>query len=162
LTGFELGPRSRRVMLAVHVATSVSWMGAVAAFAAIAAFGAAAPADATSPGLYAALEIMMWVVLVPLAGLSLVSGIVQAVGTQWGLFRHYWVVAKLVLTVGAAALLLLHTRVAAAAAHFALVHDAQLQPLRSQLVFDSVAGLLVLVLIAVLGWVKPRGRLRSQ
>ena len=159
MTGFTLGARSRRVMLAIHVATSVGWIGAVAAFAAVAVFGAAAT-DATSRGVYAALEVMMWVVIVPFAGLSLVSGVVQAVGTQWGLFRHYWVVAKLLLTVVATALLLLHTRVTGAAAQLAMAGSSHLEPIRFQLILDSVAGLLVLVLIAVLGWVKPKGRLR--
>ena len=45
-------------------------------------------------------------VLVPLSVASLLSGLVQALGTAWGLFRHYWVLIKLMLTVVATAVLL--------------------------------------------------------
>jgi hypothetical protein len=38
---------------------------------------------------------------------SLLTGVVQSLGTPWGLFRHYWVLAKLLLTVLAVIVLLL-------------------------------------------------------
>ena len=45
-------------------------------------------------------------VIVPLAIASLLTGVVQALATPWGLFRHYWVVIKLFLTVFATLVLL--------------------------------------------------------
>lgn len=89
----------------------------------------------------------------------LLTGVVQAVGTPWGLFRHYWVIAKLVLTVGATALLVLHTRVSGQAADLAATTDPHLAPLQQQLLVDSLAAGILLLVIAVLGWVKPKGRL---
>lgn len=155
-----MGRRTRRVNLAAHVAVSVGWIGAVAAFAVIAGYGAGLPPAAQAvAGVYAALSVLMWTVIVPLAVLSLVTGVVQAVGTTWGLFRHYWVAMKLVLTVGATGLLLLHARVAGAAMTLSAGGDPHLVPLQQQLLFDSVLGLVVLVLIAVLGWLKPKGRI---
>ena len=41
---------------------------------------------------------------------SFSTGIVEGLGTPWGLLRNYWVVTKLVLTVIATLLLLLHTQ----------------------------------------------------
>jgi hypothetical protein len=32
-----------------------------------------------------------WLVIMPLSVATLVSGLVQALGTTWGLLRHYWV-----------------------------------------------------------------------
>lgn len=55
-----------------------------------------------------AMELTGWFVIVPLAVGSLLTGIVQALGTTWGLFRHYWVLLKLLLTVLATVILLLH------------------------------------------------------
>lgn len=148
----------RRVNLVVHVASSLGWVGAVAAFSVSAGLGATLPSSAaTVPGIYSSLFALMWTIIVPLAGLSLLSGVVQAVGTSWGLFRHYWVVAKLGLTVGATALLLLHTRVADTAMMLSGTGASELRPLQVQLLVDSVAGLIVLLLIALLGWVKPKG-----
>src|SRR5919199_21937 len=47
-------------------------------------------------------------VLVPLAFASLLTGIVQSLGTTWGLFRHYWVLFKLLITVFATIVLLIY------------------------------------------------------
>lgn len=57
-----------------------------------------------------AMELIGWFVVVPLALASLVIGPVQSLITPWGLFQHYrgWVLMKLLLTVFATVLLLLH------------------------------------------------------
>jgi hypothetical protein len=82
------------------------------------------------------------------------------VGTSRGLFRHYWVVVKLVLTLVATLLLLLHTQpighlgaVAAGGARF----GADLDGMRLQLVVDAAAALIVLLGATVLAVYKPRG-----
>lgn len=49
-----------------------------------------------------------WLVLVPLAHASLLSGIVSSMGTTWGLFRYYRVVLKLGITVFATVILLIY------------------------------------------------------
>ena len=41
---------------------------------------------------------------------SLATGVVQSLGTKWGLFRYWWVVVKLVITVIAVIVLLLYTQ----------------------------------------------------
>jgi hypothetical protein len=51
-----------------------------------------------------------WIVIVPLSLAALLTGVVQSLGTPWGLFRHRWIVAKLALTVVATVLLLVHTQ----------------------------------------------------
>jgi len=43
-----------------------------------------------------------------LAHASLLSGIALSLGTTWGLFRHYWVVAKLLITAFATVILLIY------------------------------------------------------
>ena len=73
---------------------------------------------------YLAMHLITWFVIVPLCLAALLTGIVQSLGTTWGLFRHYWVVTKLLLTVLATIILLVHTqpidRVAAVAAQTTL------------------------------------------
>lgn len=46
-------------------------------------------------------------VIVPLSLAALLTGIIQSVGTPWGLFRHYWVLIKLLLTSLASVVLVL-------------------------------------------------------
>ena len=73
---------------------------------------------------YLAMHVTTWFVIVPLSLAALLTGIVQSLGTTWGLFRHYWIVTKLLLTFLATIILLVHTqpidRVAAVAAQTTL------------------------------------------
>ncbi len=59
---------------------------------------------------YLVMELIGWFVLVPLSLASLLTGLVQALGTKWGLFRHYWVLFKLLITVLATIVLLMYMR----------------------------------------------------
>jgi hypothetical protein len=59
--------------------------------------------------LYEATDVIWSSVIVPLSLAALVTGVIQGLGTQWGLFRHYWVLTKFIITVAAVLLLLLHT-----------------------------------------------------
>jgi hypothetical protein len=54
------------------------------------------------------MESIGWFVIVPLCFASLLTGLVMPLGTAWGLFRHYWVVAKLLIAIVATILLLVH------------------------------------------------------
>lgn len=153
-------PALRKLGLAVHIVMSVGWMGAVAAFAAVAFVGRASTDATALAGVGDALAVIGWAAVVPLALASVVSGIVQSLGTNWGLFRHYWVIFKLVATLVATLLLMLHmlpTMELASAARSGALPVARLVGLRQQLAFDAGAGLLVLLAISALSFYKPRG-----
>ncbi|WP_240505015.1 hypothetical protein [Nocardia mangyaensis] len=96
--------------------------------------------------------------LVPLSVASLVTGVVQSLGTPWGLIGHYWVLFELVLNVVATAILLLYTgtvdHYAALAADPASTLDALRAP---TFVVHGVAATVILVGATVLAVVKPRG-----
>src|SRR5919107_6459579 len=102
-----ISPRLRRLALTVHVGSSVGWLGAVAAFLALAVVGLTSDDAETVRGAYLVMEPAAWFVLVPLAFASLVTGLVQSLGTAWGLFRHYWILFKLLITVFATTILLI-------------------------------------------------------
>jgi hypothetical protein len=109
---------------------------------------------------YVSMELTGWYVIVPLSGAALLTGIVQSLGTKWGLFRYYWVVFKLLIAVAASALLLLHMQpisyVAKAAATTALSAD-DLRGVRIQLIADAGAAVVVLLVATVLSVFKPQG-----
>lgn len=153
-------PRLRKLALTAHVTASVGWLGAVATFLALAVAGLVGHDAQRVRAAYVAMQTTTWFVIVPLSLASLLTGLVSSLGTPWGLFRHYWVVAKLLLTVLATVVLLLHTgpidHVADAAAKADLSGD-DLRPLRVQLAADAVAALLVLLAATVLAVYKPRG-----
>ena len=50
---------------------------------------------------YLAMNLIAWYVIAPLMFAALLIGVIQSLGTRWGLIQHYWIVAKLVLTAAA-------------------------------------------------------------
>ena len=155
--------RLRKLALTAHVGSSVGWLGAVAASLALAIAGVAAEDPLTVRGAYVSLEVLGWYVLVPLSAASLLTGVVSSLATTWGLFRHYWVLAKLVINALAGIVLLMYmqsledlARVAAASAS-----SAELTGVRSSSPVLHAAGALSLLVIAtVLGLYKPKGLTR--
>jgi hypothetical protein len=153
-------PGVRKLALTAHVTSSVGWLGAVGAFLALAIAGLIGRDELTVRSVYLATELMMWVVIVPLAFASLLTGLIVALGTPWGLFRHYWVLVKFMLTILATVLLLLHTQPigrVATAARAGLVSGPDLHALQIQLVGDAGAALLALLVNVTLSIYKPQG-----
>src|SRR5260221_14493883 len=101
-------------------------------------------------------------VVLPLGLASLVTGLVSSLATEWGLLRHYWVLVKLLLTIPASILMLVHIQpvghMAGAAA--TMLSSTDLSGLRMQLVVYAGAALLVLLVATALSTYKPRGRTR--
>ena len=155
-----MSSRVRKLELTAHVVFSVGWLGAVAAFLALAVVGLASDDRQTVVAAYIAMESTGWFILVPLAIAALVSGLVQALGSKWGLFRHYWVLAKLLITVIATAVLMLYMQTLDTFADIASSSSARddLGDLRSPSPMLHSAGALILLLTAAaLSVYKPRG-----
>jgi hypothetical protein len=156
-----MAPGVRKLSLTAHVTSSVGWLGAVAAFLALAIAGVASADPQRVRAAYIAMELTAWWVIVPLSLASLLTGLIEGLGSEWGLFDHYWVVVKLFMTVPATILLLVHMRligrVAALAAADAL-SGSDVYRLRLQLVGDAGAALVVLLVTTTLSVYKPRGK----
>jgi hypothetical protein len=153
----------RKLALTAHVTSSVGWMGAVASFLALAIAGLLNGDAQAASAAYIAMKVSTWAVIVPLCLASLLTGLIESLGTPWGLFRHYWVVAKLVLTLLATVVLLAHTRPIGELAHVAAhggLDGSGVHGIRLQLLVDSAAALFVLLIATVLAVYKPRGLTR--
>lgn len=157
----QLTPDWRKFALAAHITSSVGWFGAVVAFLGLAMVGVQTASDQMVQSVYIAMEAVGWLVIVPFSVASLVTGLVQAAGTHWGFVRHYWVVSKLLITMGASALLLLHMQVmnaVAQAASSGTLTSSHLRDLRMLLLGDAAAAAVVLMVAIGLSVFKPRGR----
>ncbi len=156
-------PRLRKAALTAHVASSVGWLGAVVGFLALAVTGVSSEDPQLVRGSYLAMDVVARVVIVPLALAALVTGLVQALGTRWGLFRHYWVVVKLIITVLATVVLLQQLapirHLAGVVAQYPL-DSGDLRGERASLVVHAGGGLLVLLVPTVLSIYKPPGMTR--
>ena len=159
-------PVFRKLNLTAHVTCSVGWLGAVGGFLALSIAGLSSQDAAIVRGAYLAMNVIGQFVIVPLSLAALLTGLVQSLGTEWGLFRHYWVLAKFTLTIGLTLLLLLHqfTAVAAAANRVSAAAPGTLPRmgrLGVQLIGDAGAAVLILLITTALSIYKPWGRIRS-
>jgi hypothetical protein len=154
-------PSVRKFALTLHVVSSVGWLGAIVAFLALAITGLTGQNAPIVRAVYLAAEPITWFVIVPFALASLLTGIVQSLGTTWGLFRHYWVLFKLLLTVVATVVLLLYTQTVGFFADVAAQSSGDLRQLQAPtFVLHSGAALALLLAATVLAVYKPRGRTR--
>ena len=148
----------RTFTFTTHITSSISWVGAVLAFLALAVIGFTSDDQAKVRGTYLLMAPAAWFVLVPLAHASLLSGIALSVGTPWGLFRHYWVVLKLGITVFATAILLIYMSTFRQMAGVAADPVADLAAVRNASpIVHAVLALILLMAATVLGVSKPFG-----
>ena len=156
-----MSPGLRKFVLTTHVTSSVGWLGAVAVFLALALVGLIGRDGQGVRAAYIAMNLTAWLVILPLGLLSPLTGFISSLGTTWGLFRHYWVVAKLFITIPSTLLLFLHlqpiSRMAGVAARTTLLRG-DFGMLRAQLLFEAAAAMLVLLTATALSVYKPSGR----
>ncbi|MDQ2791915.1 MAG: hypothetical protein DLM60_23735 [Pseudonocardiales bacterium] len=156
-------PRLRKFALTAHVTSSVGWLGAIAAFLALAIIGLTSQDAQMVRGVYPAMTAIGWFILVPLSLACLLTGLIQALGTSWGLFRHYWVLFKLAINLVATILLLVHVQVASKVADAAAatgLSSGDLLGMRIQLLSDTSGALVVLLVAITLSVYKPKGLTR--
>jgi len=153
-------PGSRKFVRAAHVTFTVGWLGAVAGFLALAIAGLSSQDSQMVSAAYLAMDLIARFVIVPLSlAPLLLTGPILSLGTPWGLFRHYWIIVKLVINILSTIILLVHLQpisyLSRVASQGILSHaDRSLQ---IQMVVASGAGLLALLVATGLAVYKPRG-----
>lgn len=156
-------PSIRKFTLTAHVTASVGWLGALTVFLAHALASLISQDDQIVRAVSLAMGLTAWFVILPLSLASLITGLVQGMGTAWGLFRHYWVFFKLLFTAVATLVLLLKLgpiSYLADAATGATFSRADLIGLRTSLMVHAAGGLLVLLAATALAVYKPPGMTR--
>jgi hypothetical protein len=151
-------PRSRKALLAAHVASSVGWFGAVLAYLVLDLAATFGQNIANVRAGFTAMALILLYGIVPLALATVLIAVLLALGTAWGLYRHYWVLIKLLLTLFATTILLLETR---AINTMAIIAGTGADPreLPGSLP-HSIGGALVLLTILILAIYKPIGLTR--
>ena len=160
-----MSPRVRKLALTAHITFSVGWIGAVASFLVLSIAGVTSKDAEVVRGSYFAMNFIGLFIIVPMSLAALATGVVQSLGTEWGLLRHYWVLVKFLLTIGATLLLLMHQFTAVAEAARLVSHVTpgtlpEVGRLGPKLVGDAGLALLALLVITALSVFKPWGRTR--
>ncbi|MFU8852188.1 DUF2269 domain-containing protein [Micromonospora sp. SL1-18] len=149
----------RRLLLTAHVVVAVGVLGADVVLLALGISGLGG-ADPTT--VYPAIDLIASSVIVPLALLALATGLALALGSPWGLARHWWVTIKLSVTTVLAALAILMLtptadRAADAAVALAATPTGQGDHLR--LVLIPAVATATLIMNVALAIYKPFGRI---
>ncbi len=152
-----MSPPIRKLSLAAHVTFCVGWLGAVAAYLAPAIAGLTSDDGQKVSAAYLSMVLIIQFVVIPLSLAALVSGLIQSLATEWGLFRHYWITAKLILTVVGVAILLGHAPAVSKMSEL-IALSADFGMMRTQLVVHAAGGLLLLLATTTLSVYKPWGR----
>jgi len=153
-----LPPKARKLLLTVHVVTSVGWLGT--AFVTLILIVAALVTD--NPELrrsaYLVMRLFDSASWVPLGALAMVSGVALSLTTKWGLVRYYWVAIKLVLTVVVFVLpLVFRSRLISDAIERTAEPGATAGGAGTELLTPGIMGLLILTVATVLSIYKPWG-----
>lgn len=159
----KMTPGIRKFALTAHVSCSVGLLGSIAAFLVLAISGLNAQEVQAIRAAYLGMDLLAKFIIVPLAFASIATGVIQSLGTPWGLFRHYWVVIKLFLTLFATTILLIKLKLighAASLASAALLPRTELRAVGMELAVHAAGGLLVLLVPMVLSVYKPQGLTR--
>ncbi|MBA3850896.1 MAG: DUF2269 domain-containing protein [Chloroflexi bacterium] len=154
-----LTPGFRKLTLAAHLTCSVGWLGAVVAYLVLDVTVATSADPEIVRAAWIAMALVTSSAIVPLAAASLLSGLVMSLGTKWGLFRHWWVLISLLLTIFAIVVLLAEAGVITSIAGIAadpMTSDERMLALPPTLL-HSVGGLMVLLVVQVLNVYKPQG-----
>lgn len=157
-----MSSRLRKFTLTLHVISSVGWLGAVAVFLVLAISGLTNKDTEMVRAAYLAMGVIAKLVIVPLNFASVLTGLIQSLGTKWGLFRHYWILMKFIITIISTLILQLHLQpisfLAGVAADRTLTSaDSGLQ---IQLIVAASAALFVLLVNITLAMYKPKGMTR--
>lgn len=93
----KLSRPARRALVVVHATASAGWLGLTLGLLALGT-AAVTGSPATTEGSVRAMGVLTDWLLLPVAALTLLSGLALALGTVWGLARHRWVWIKFWLT----------------------------------------------------------------
>lgn len=93
-----LRPRAKKLVVLLHVVSSVGWLGLGIANIVLAVTGYTTEDPVRQHTAYYALDLLDGTLLTPISLTAFCTGLVLAFGTRWGLWRHKWVFAKFLLT----------------------------------------------------------------
>lgn len=166
--GKQLSRPVRRAWLVLHVAVSVAWLGISLCLLVLGLAGAATDSAETGAAAYRAMRIFGDWLIVPVSLLTLVSGVVLALGTPWGLARYHWVRTKfwLTLATAAASVFALRSGIDDAAAEVDRLRAGEPVPFFADLVAAPAVSTAAYLFMTAISVLKPwgmtaRGRRRA-
>lgn len=155
----KLSRPARRAHLVVHVVASAGWLGLTVGLLALGVTANTTGSAAMLEASVRAMKIFADRLLLPIAFLTLVSGLVLSLGTPWGLARHRWVWTKFWLTLATTTATVFALRPGVDAAARA-VADGHALPDGGDVLMGPVVSLTACLFMTVISVLKPWGLTR--
>jgi uncharacterized membrane protein len=149
----------RRAVLVVHVTASACWLGLTLGLLALGTTAATTGSAVTVEASVTAMKLLADRLLLPVAFLTLLSGLVLSLGTAWALARHRWVWTKFWLTLVTTTVTVFALRPGVNSAVTAVAAGGPL-PDAGDVVFGPVVSLSAYVFMTVISILKPWGLTR--
>ncbi len=164
-SGFpRLGRGTRRAVLTVHVVAAGAWIGIDVVLGVLVFTAMGTSSTRTEALCYQALGLFAVWPLFTAGMVSLLSGIVLGLGTNYGLVKYWWVAVKLALNIVLTTLVLFALRPGiddATRYGAALAAGQPTDATVDSLVFPPVVSSIALLTATVLAVYKPWGRIRA-
>jgi len=166
---YKLPVKKKQAIIIIHVLSVVCWLGGALAMLLLGMYMLQAE---NGDQLYYTLENMHLIDVVFIRYTALVTvltGIALSVWTNWGLFKYYWILIKLVLT-----LLLIgfgivymeawlsHVVRIASQARFLAFSDAAFMNRSYSLIGGALANIISLVFMTAISYFKPFGKINAK
>ncbi|GGR61751.1 membrane protein [Streptomyces aurantiogriseus] len=155
----KLNRPARRAFLVVHVAASAGWLGLTLGLLALGIAATTTGSATTVEASVRAMKLFADWLLLPLAFLTLLSGLVLSLGTAWGLARHRWVYTKFWLTLATTTATVFALRPAVNSAVAAVAAGGPL-PDAGDVLFGPIVSLSAYLFMTVISVLKPWGLTR--
>ena len=164
-SGFpRLGRGTRRAVLTVHLVAAGAWIGIDVVLGVLVFTAMGTNSTRTEALCYQALELFAVWPLLTAGMVSLLSGIVLGLGTNYGLVKYWWVAVKLALNIVLTTLVLFALRLGiydATRYGDALAAGQPTDASVDSLAFPPIVSGLALLAATILAVYKPWGRIRA-
>lgn len=153
----KLNRPARRATLVVHVSASAGWLGLSLGLLALAITATTTGSPVTVEASVRAMKLFADWLLLPVAFLTLLTGLLLSLGTHWGLARHRWVYTKFWLTLATTAATALALRPGVNSAVTAVAGGRAALPDAADILFGPVVSLSAYVFMTAVSILKPWG-----
>ncbi|MBB4963398.1 DUF2269 family protein [Saccharothrix violaceirubra] len=157
---WQMKPGTRKAWLIAHVVVSVGWFGGAWAMLMMGVVALTNVGRELRPAAYEMMHIADTVIMIPGSLGALITGLVLGLYTKWRVLHHWWVVTKLLLTIGAMVFAYVYVAQNVKSALAATEHDldADIGRLAESVIAGSVVMMVVLIVTTLLSVVKPWNR----
>lgn len=158
-TRWRLSPGPRKWLVAAHTLVGVGWFGIVLAKLVLEIVAGTTSDLSLARAGFVFASALDRAAFPPAALATLITGVVLSLATPWGLFKHWWIVAKLALT---AVVIVTGVAFVGAWAEEAInaAPDGDVAAASTRLIGAAVMHLLMLGAATVISVLKPWGQIR--